>query len=72
MNTQDIIRVARRRVSDCPANESSARLCLADAVACYDAGDLAGATRRATKSLAYSVGLGHGDYIKARSSSDES
>lgn len=62
MNTQDTIKRARRHVSDNPQNEDSARICLADAVSCYDSGDLDGANRRALKSLAYSVGIFHKDY----------
>ena len=63
MNTQEAIRKARRHVAANPETEGSARLCLADAVSCYDAGDLDGAHRRAMKSLAYSVGIGHRDYL---------
>lgn len=37
--------------------ESSARLCLADAIALYDAGNKEAAKLRALKSLAYSVGI---------------
>ena len=59
----ETIRRARRHVADNPQTEASARLCLADAVSCYDGGDFDGAKRRAMKSLAYSVGVGHRDYL---------
>ena len=65
MTTQETIRRARKHVADNPSSEQSARLCLADAVSCYDAGDDDGARRRAVKSLAYSVGVGHRDYRSA-------
>ena len=45
--------------------ESSARLCLADAVALKDAGDYDAARTRAIKSLAYSVGIGSTIYKQA-------
>jgi hypothetical protein len=44
---------------------SSARLCLADAVALFDAGKLTLAKERALKSIAYSVGICHPDYERA-------
>jgi hypothetical protein len=65
MTTEKAIIKARAHVADNPQAESSARLCLADAISCYDAGDMDGARGRAVKSLAYSVGIGHADYIKA-------
>lgn len=45
--------------------ESSARLCLEDAVRLFDAGNLDAAKKRAAASLRYSVGVFHADYIKA-------
>ena len=45
--------------------ESSARLCLADAVELYDDGDADMAKVRALKSLSYSVGIFHPDYKRA-------
>lgn len=45
--------------------ESSARLCLADAVALKDSGDYEHARQRAIKSLAYSVGIGSSIYREA-------
>jgi len=62
MTTLKIIRLARQHVANDAATESSARLCLSDALACYDAGDLESAVQRAIKSLAYSIGVFHRDY----------
>ena len=45
--------------------ESSARLCLADAIALRDAGDYEHAKKRALDSLSYSIGILHADYAKA-------
>lgn len=45
--------------------DSSARLCLADAIALQADGDLDAAKARALRSLAYSVGIFHPDYVKA-------
>lgn len=65
MTEKGAIRLARKHVSDNPATEESARLCLSDAISCYDSGDYEASRRRALKSLAYSVGTGHRDYLKA-------
>ena len=62
-NTTETINLARRNLGG--AMESSARLCLADAVALRDAGDLLAAKARALRSLAYSVGIMHADYRRA-------
>jgi len=64
MNTQDVIRLARDHVYQ-GSMETSSRVCLADAVKLYDAGDFAHAKARALESLAYSVGVMHPDYRKA-------
>jgi hypothetical protein len=61
----EALRLARAHVADKPENESSARLCLADAVALADAGEDLSATIRAVASLSYSVGLFHADYKRA-------
>ena len=45
--------------------ESSARLCLSDAIHLRDQGDLTHARARALRSLEYSVGIFHPDYTKA-------
>lgn len=65
LTCNDVIVLARAHVADKPENESSARLCLADAVALYDLGDFVYARARALRSLAYSCGILHSDYIKA-------
>jgi hypothetical protein len=64
MNTQNIIILARKHLGT-GVMDSSARLCLADAIKLYDDGDLPSAKARALKSLAYSVGMFHADYRKA-------
>lgn len=61
MNTDKILILARRHIGS-GSMESSARLCLADAVALSDAGDHEAAARRALASLRYSVGIFHADY----------
>lgn len=63
MNAKRTIELARKH-----ATCDSSRLCLADAVALHDAGDLFAAKERATRSLAYSVGASHPDYIRANKS----
>lgn len=57
--------LARKHVGNGAAMESSARLCLTEAVRHHDEGDLKQAEQHALKSLAYSVGLFHADYVKA-------
>jgi hypothetical protein len=64
MNTQNIIILARKHLGT-GVMDSSARLCLADAITLADAGDYTYARARALKSLAYSVGMFHADYRKA-------
>jgi hypothetical protein len=65
MTTQKLIELARKHVGNGAAMDSSARLCLADAVSLNDKGDLVYAAQRALKSLGYSVGILHADYAKA-------
>lgn len=75
-NAGDTIRLARKHLDQFSSvlgsdeesrdAEASARLCLADAVKLYDAGDYEAAQRRALKSLAYSVGVFHPDYHRCR------
>ena len=66
MNTNKVIILARRHVTSCPENESSARLCLTDAVKLQSEGQLDAAKTRALKSLSYSVGIFHPDYQRAK------
>ena len=63
MHTEQVIRLARFRIGG--QMESSARICLADAVSLYDNGEHEKARARAIKSLAYSVGVFHKDYRSA-------
>ena len=65
MHTQNIITLARKYVSNGAAMESSARLCLADAIALYDDGDYDYARSRALKSLRYSIGVFNPEYQRA-------
>ena len=44
-------------------SNSSAKLCLSDARACYDLDDMANAYNRSVDSLAHSVGRSHADYL---------
>lgn len=60
--SNDAIRSARKYIGG--VMESSARLCLADAIVCYDDGDYDSAYRLAVKSLKYSVGIFHPEYKK--------
>lgn len=64
MNVDKIIRLARKH-RDKGIMASSARSCLADAIGQYDKGEFKSAKMWALKSLAYSVGMAHEDYIKA-------
>ena len=63
MNTSEVIALARKHLGG--GMESSARICLSDAVNLLDGGDLFSAKERALKSLAYSVGVCHPDYARA-------
>lgn len=65
MDAKKTIALARRHVSNDSAMESSARLCLADAVALFDKGELDAAKARAIDSLKYSVGICHQAYRRA-------
>jgi hypothetical protein len=62
--TQNAIILARKHLGK-GTMESSARLCLSDAIELYDSGELEYAHHRALKSIAYSVGQFHPDYPKA-------
>ena len=62
-NSKKAIELARKNLGG--RMESSARLCLEDALKLFDAGDFDAAKRRAVKSLGYSVGILHPDHRKA-------
>ena len=63
MTLDQVLSLARKHLGG--DMESSARLCLADAISLRDAGDYEYAKKRAIASLAYSVGILHPDYAKA-------
>lgn len=65
MNTNEVIILARKHVGNGAAMDSSARLCLADAVALHAAGEFEAAKRRAIRSLEFSVGIFHADHARA-------
>lgn len=67
MPVTEIIDLASRRVMDGCTLNSSAALCLDDAIALLTAGNLNAARTRALKSLEYSVGVFHADYLAAQS-----
>jgi len=64
MNTDQVLALARKHLGKC-SMESSARLCLQDAVKLKDDGELRLARERAMRSIAYSVGVFHADFKKA-------
>lgn len=64
MNASKIITLARKHVGNGAVMESSARLCLGDALNYNDAGMFDLAKKRAIDSLRYSVGIFH-DYKRA-------
>ena len=64
MTTDKVMALARKHIGK-GNMESSARLCLANAVYLQERGLLDYARKRALSSLAYSVGVLHPDYIKA-------
>jgi uncharacterized protein (UPF0332 family) len=63
IDTKQILALARKHLGG--DMETSARLCLADAVKLYDEGEYEYAKKRALASLSYSVGIFHADYQKA-------
>lgn len=64
MNAEKVIRLARMHLGK-GYMESSARLCLSDAIERFDAGDYSRAKARAIKSLCYSIGKDAPDYRRA-------
>jgi hypothetical protein len=70
MNTNEVITLARKHLMAAssgtyPVAYRSAQLCLADALTLYELGAYYRATERAVKSLAYTVGCFHPDYVRA-------
>jgi len=66
MTVHEIIILARKYVMQGEAPmQSSAELCLSDAIKLYDNGALGSAKNRAIRSLAFTVGIHHPDYARA-------
>ena len=65
------IRLARKHVGNGAAMESSARLCLADAIERFERGSYDAAHWRAAGSLKYSVGILHADYQRVAEQRNE-
>lgn len=65
MTTDQILALARKYLGTKDSMESSARLCLQDAINLMNKGELTYARNRALDSLRYSIGILHSDYIKA-------
>lgn len=63
MNTEQILSLALKHLGS-GSMVSSAQLCLDDAIALAAEGKDAQAQRRALRSLAYSVGIGHPDFVR--------
>lgn len=63
MQVSQVLSLARKHLGG--PMESSARLCLAAAVALNDKGDLAQAKKCAIRSLAFSIGTFHEDFARA-------
>lgn len=64
LTVSEILSLARKHLGT-GVMDSSARLCLADAVRLADDGELGYARERGLKSIAYSVGILHADYRRA-------
>jgi antirestriction protein len=64
MNANQCLTLARKHLTSAAIQESSARFCMAEAVARMDEGQEDSAVMWAEKSLAYSVGVFHEDYRK--------
>lgn len=67
MTTAQILATARKHLGNGAAMESSARLCMASAVEMLDAGNDEAARTWAMRSLRYSVGIMHPEYVRADS-----
>ena len=65
MNTNQIIELAKKHVDNGAAMQSSAKLCLDDALHSMRDGYIEDAQISAVKSLKYSVGIFHPDYEAA-------
>jgi hypothetical protein len=65
LNTSQVIVMARKHVADSKVHESSARVCLSDAIMLHNDGNYQQARARAIRSLEYSVGAFHSDYLES-------
>ena len=65
MNTEQAIVIARKHIGNGALMDSSARLCLSDAIEMMEKGKLENAKKWAIRSLSYSVGVFHPDYQRA-------
>lgn len=65
MTTSQVIALARKNIPADQDGTTSARFCLHQAVSQYDALDFDAARMWARKSLSYSVGMFHADFVRA-------
>lgn len=65
MGIDQLIRLARKHASNGAEMQSSAQVCLEDAVKLRKEGNAMFARKRALKSLQYSIGIFHPDYLAA-------
>jgi hypothetical protein len=68
---QKAIQLARNHVADNAKMESSARICLADAINLFDRDEYRDAIGRAMRSLSFSVGIHHSDFQKVVDMNDK-
>ena len=62
MNTFEVIQLARKHANNGAQMQSSAQLCLKDAIDLQQQGKCVAARNRAVKSLQCSIGVFHEDY----------
>ena len=62
MNSYEVIQLAKKHANNGASMQSSAQLCLKDAIDLQQQGKCVAARNRAVKSLQYSVGVFHPDY----------
>lgn len=67
MNSFDLINLARKHASNGSEMQSSAMLCLQDALCLFAQNKFAEARNRSLASLRYSIGVLHPDYCAATS-----
>lgn len=65
MNTFDLVNLARKHASNGSDMQSSAMLCLQDALSLFAQNKFAEARSRSLASLRYSIGVLHHDYRRA-------